>query len=48
MKINSIIIIKKLFFSENEHNEEELYNEEMLMKIRAAQHENNFSVRKIS
>ena len=48
MKVNSIIIMKKLSFSENEHNEKELYNEKMLMKIRAARHENDFSARKVS
>ena len=48
MKVNSIIIIKELFFSENEHSEEELHDEKMLMKIRAARHENDFSVRKVS
>ena len=48
MKINSIIIVKKLSFSKNEHNKEEFHNEKILMKIRAARHENNFSVRKTS
>ena len=48
MKINSIIIVKKLFFSENKHNEEKFYDEKMLMKIRVARHENDFSVRKTS
>ena len=48
MKINSIFIIKKLSFSQNEHNEEKLYNEKMLMKIRAARHKKTFSARKIS
>ena len=46
MKVNSIIIVKKLFFSENEHSEEKFYNEKILMKIRAARHENDFSARK--
>ena len=46
MKINSIIIVKKLSFSKNEHNEEKLYNEKILIKIRAARHENDFSARK--
>ena len=46
MKVNSIIIMKKLFFSENEHNEEKFHDEKMLMKIRAARHENDFSARK--
>ena len=36
MKVNSIIIVKKLFFSKNEHNEEKLYDEKMLIKICAA------------
>ena len=48
MKVNSLIIVKKLFFSENEHSEEEFHDEKMLMKIRVARHEKNFSVRKIS
>ena len=47
MKINSIIIVKKLSSSKNEHNEEELHDEKMLMKIRAARHENGFSTRKV-
>ena len=45
MKVNSIIIVKKLSFSENEHSEEKLHNEKILMKIRVARHENDFSVR---
>ena len=48
MKINLIIIVKKLFFFENEHSEEELHDEKMLMKVRAARHENDFSARKTS
>ena len=48
MKVNSIIIVKKLSFSENKHNEEEFHDEKMLMKICAARHKNNFSIRKIS
>ena len=48
MKINSIIIVKKLSFSKNEHNEKEFHDEKMLIKIRAARHENDFSARKIS
>ena len=48
MKINSVIIIKKLFFSENEHSEEKLHDEKILMKIRAARHENDSSARKTS
>ena len=48
MKINSIIIIKKLSFSKNEHSEEKLHDEKMLMKIRIAQYENDFSTRKVS
>ena len=46
MKINSIIIVKKLSFLKNEHNEKKFYDEKILMKIRAARHENDFSVRK--
>ena len=48
MKVNSIIIVNKLSSSKNEHSEEKLYDEKMLMKIRAARHENDFSARKIS
>ena len=48
MKVNSIIIVKKLSFLENEHSEEKFYDEKMLMKIRAARHENDFSARKVS
>ena len=48
MKVNSVIIVKKLFFFENEHNKKEFYDEKMLMKIRAARHKNNFSARKAS
>ena len=48
MKVNSVIIVKKLSFFENEHNEEEFHDEKMLMKIRAARHENDFSARKVS
>ena len=46
MKINSVIIMKKLFSSRNEHNKKEFHDKEMLIKIRAARHKNNFSVRK--
>ena len=48
MKINSVIIIKKLSFSKNEHNEEKFYDEKILMKIRAARQENDSSVHKVS
>ena len=48
VKVNSVIIVKKLSFSKDEHNEEELHDEKMLMKIRAARHENDFSARKVS
>ena len=48
MKVNSIIIIKKLSSSENEHNKEKFHNEKMLMKIRAARYENDSSARKAS
>ena len=47
MKVNSVIIIKKLFFFENEHSDKKFYNKKMFLKIRAARHENDFSVRKI-
>ena len=48
MKVNLIIIVKKLFFLKNEHNEEKFYNEKMLMKICVARYENDFSARKVS
>ena len=48
MKINSIIIVKKLSFSKNEHSEKEFHDEEMLIKIRVARHENDSSIRKTS
>ena len=48
MKVNSVIIMKKLFFSKNEHNKEKVYDEKILMKIYAARHENDFSARKVS
>ena len=48
MKVNSIIIIKKLSFSENEHNEEEFYDEKILIKIRVTRYENDSFVRKAS
>ena len=47
VKVNSIIIVKKLFFSKNEHNEKKFHDEEILMKICVARHENDFSARKI-
>ena len=46
IKVKSIIIVKKLFSSKNEHSEEKFHNKEMLMKIRVARYENDFSVRK--
>ena len=48
MKVNSVIIVKKLFSFENEHNEEKFHDEKMLIEVRAARHENDFSVRKVS
>ena len=48
MKVNSIIIVKKLSSFENEHNKEKLHDEKMLIKIRVARHENDFSARKVS
>ena len=47
MKINLIIIMKKLSFSKDEHNKNEFYDEKILIKIRAARYENNFSARKV-
>ena len=46
MKINVINIVKKLFEFENEMNEKEIYDENMLMKIRAARQEVDFFRRK--
>ena len=46
MKVNSIIIVKELSFSKDEHNEKEFHDEKILMKIRAARHENDSSARK--
>ena len=48
MKVNSVIIMKKLSFLKNEHSEKEFYDQKMLMKVRVARHENDFSARKIS
>ena len=48
IKINSVIIVKKLSFSKNEHNKEKFHDEKMLMKISAARYENDFSARKVS
>ena len=48
MKVHSVIIVKKLSFSKNEHSEREFHNEKILMKIRAARHENDFFIYKIS
>ena len=48
MKVNSIIIVKKIFFSENEYDKEKFHNEKMLIKICAARHKNDFSARKVS
>ena len=47
MKVNSVIIIKKLFSFEDEHSEEELHDKKMLMKIYVARHKNHFSARKV-
>ena len=38
--------MKKLSFSENEHNKKKFHDEKMLMKIRAARHENDFPARR--
>ena len=46
MKVNSIIIMKKLSFSENKHNKKEFHDEKILMKICVTRHENDSSVRK--
>ena len=47
MKVNSIIIMRKLSFSKTEHNKEKFHDKKILMTIRAARHENDFPVRKI-
>ena len=47
MKVNSIIIVKKLSFSKNEHNKEKFHDKKILMKICAARHENDFSICKV-
>ena len=39
--------MKKLSFSKNEHNKKEFHDEKILMKVRVAQHENNFFVHKV-
>ena len=46
MKINVINIVKKLFKFENEMNEKEIYDENILMKIRAARQKVDFFRRK--
>ena len=48
MKVNSVIIVKKLSFSKNEHNKKKFRDKKMLMKVRAARHENDFFSRKTS
>ena len=48
IKVNSIIIVKKLSFSKNEYNKEKFYDEKILMKIHAARYKNDFSARKTS
>ena len=40
--------MKKLSFSKNEHNKEKFHDEEILIEIRAAQHENDFFACKVS
>ena len=48
IKVNSIIIVKELSFSENKHNKEKFHDKKILIKIRAARYKNDFSVRKTS
>ena len=48
VKVHSVIIMKKLSFSKNEHNKKKFHDEKMLMKIRAARHENDFFAGKTS
>ena len=47
VKINFVIIVKKLFSSKNKNDDKEFYNEKMLIKIRAVRQKINFFVRKI-
>ena len=46
VKVNIINIVKKLFEFKDEMNEKKIYNENMLMKIRAACQEIDFFRRK--
>ena len=46
MKVNVINIVKKLFKFENEMNEKKIYDENMLMKVRAVRQEIDFFYRK--
>ena len=48
MKVNSVFIIKNLFFSENEYSEKEFHNIKMIMKIRVTQYKNDSSAHKVS
>ena len=43
MKVNVINIVKKLFEFKNKMNEKEIHDENMLMKIRVARQEVDFS-----
>ena len=47
IKINSIIIVKKLFFSKNENDEKKFYDEKMLIKIRVVRQKIDSFARKI-
>ena len=47
MKVNSVIIVKKLSFSKNKHNKEKFHDKKILMKICVARYENDSFVRKI-
>ena len=46
VKINVINIVKKLFEFENKINEKEIYDENMLMKVRVVRQEVDFFRRK--
>ena len=48
VKINSIIIIKKIFFLENENDKKKFYDEKILMKVCVIRQKMNFFARKIS
>ena len=48
MKVNSVIIVRKLFLSKDEQNEKKFYDEKILIKVCVARYKNNFFVCKVS